>query len=737
MARRKTTPAESLYAGSRWQKFYGDVYSRTTNPWQTRVGRRNREMASFGNLLGLNTTFDDLHKRDGESPFLRNVRYMGNKERTQRAQVTSRDGAKLLGVKEYKTIEAYPEQYHIEMWEGQAIEFEVEPTDKLIIGGSLMIRNKENATGRLRVFLKENHNARAICDANIALDGVSKNEYVERSFRFINPLKATKGLTIRLEVEGDVTPDSCGDIPEGRKIWLSASGYKNHLAATYSSPNVNECMREVNYDWREEPSIPCMKLFYSTGTPMKKGTQVCTSEGKFLVFPIKYDTGIELWRFNVYTHEYKKIDTTAAPVDPRAEAVRFAQGLGKLYFVDGYSKLQRIDLTTWKSEIAIAKQSDIDEEGVTPEDMQAQPGASLIIRIKNRIWLAGFKEDPNFVQYSILNSMTGTAKEKTENAGVQYDQFSDISWFYSPDRSPKDTVCGPITALANFDGNLVVFRTNGSSLWTLGNEFASPSQEDMYSYTIGVESQEDVCNFGGSLYIYNRSEGLRRFSGSDTYFQSLNIDNELRKIPYDSPRILFGHANKVRFYCDLKNRGYADHNFIYNIPLASSSPWYCDDNTPAVWLVGDQNDDTIYAMHPLYPAIYEVDAEDQYTDFDSSIVMQYHTPYKSPGELSGWTILHRVLLNLIASSTNIWYVGVDFDHKDNPAVWRKYVRKQEDEPEAVEGIFENTADSGARTINLMMRAKVKDFQVRVSVSCWKDNAMLQYIEGQYGSKGAI
>ena len=737
MGRRKTTPLESLYTGARWKKFYPDVYSRTTKPWQTRVGRRNRENATFANLLGLNTAFDDLHKKDGESPYLRNVRYMGNKQTVQRAQVTSRDGAKLLGIKEYSTIQGYPEQYHIEMWEGRAIEFNIEPTDQLIIGGTLTIRNKELASGRLRVFLKQDHKSRPICDANISLESIPKNEYVERTFRFINPLRATNGITLRLEIEGDIEPDACGDIAEGRKIWLAASGIKGHLAADYTSPNVNECMREVAYDWKEEPSIPCIDLHYSTGIPMLKGFMVCTDEGKFLVFPLKYETGIELWRFNVDTHVYSQIDTSEAPVDARSTAVRFAQGLGKLYYVDGYSKLQRIDLSTWKAEEAIAKQADIDEPGVTPEDMQAQPGASLILRIRNRIWLAGFKEDPNFVQYSILNSLTGTPDAKTENAGVQYDQFSDISWFYSPDRSPKDSVCGPITALANFDGNLVIFRTNGCSVWKPGNEFASPSQQDMYSYNIGVESQEDICNSNGTLFLYNRSEGIRRFTGADASFQSMQIDNELRKLPMDSPRFMFGHANKVRLYCDLKNRGYADHNFIYNIILANTSPWYCDDNTPVCWLAGDQNSDAIFAMHPLYPAIYEVDAENQFTDFDSSIVMQYHTQYKSPGEPVGYTILHRVLLKLVASSTNIWYVGVDFDHEDRPAVWRKYVKQYEDIEQSPESVFDNTAEAGTQTIDLMMRAKVRDFQVRVQVSCWRENAMLQLIVGEYGSQGAL
>ena len=738
MARRKTSPTDALYSGPRWQRFLPDVYARGTSSWQTRTGRRNREFATFSNLLGLNTTFDDIHKKDGESPYLRNVRYMGDKQTVQRAQVTSRDGAKLLGIKEYATIDSYPEQYHIEMWEGEAIEFDIAPTDQLIIGGTIKIRNKERAVGRLRVYLKENHSSRPICDANISLEGLSSTEFVERTFRFIQPLRATDGLTLRLEVEGDIEPDACGDISEGRKIWIMASGYKGHRAASYTSPNVNECMREVAYNWRDEPSIPCIQLHYSTGTPMLKGTMVCTDEGKFLVFPLKYDSGIELWRFNVDTHVYSQIDTSAAPVDGRATAVRFAQGLGKLYFVDGYSRLQRIDLTTWKSEVAIARQEDIDVEGVTPEDMQAQPGASLILRIGSRFFLAGFKEDPNFVQYSILNSITGTADAPTENAGVQYDQYSDISWFYSPDKSPKDTKCGPITALAiNPDGNLLVCRPDGAAVWELGNEFNAPSQANIQSYNMGVERQEDVCSFDGSLFIYNRSEGLRRFSGSTSAFTSYQIDNELRKIPYDSNRFLFGHANKLRFYCDLDNRGYADHNFIYFPILAGNSPWYCDDNTPVAWLVGDQTSDTVYAMHPLYPAIYEVDAENQFTDFDSSITMQYHTQYKSPGDLAGWTIVHRIILKLIASATNVWYIGVDFDHRDDPAVWRKYVKEQEDNDRPPESVFENTAEAGTQDINLMMRAKVRDFQVRISVSCWRENAMLMLIVGEYGSRGSL
>lgn len=736
MARKKTNAVDSLYAGARWQRYYPDVYSRTTKTWQTRVGQRNYEFSTFSNLLGLNTAFDDIHKSDGDSPYLRNVRYMGERQQIQRAQVTSRNGAELLGIKGYDTVAAPSAQYYVEMWEGRALEIDLDKKDALLIGGAIEVRNLEGAQGRLRIFLKK-PGEREICDANIDLTTVNTTKYDKRVFRFINPINMKDGVTLRFEIEGDAAPDDCGETPTGRKIRIRTSGLGNHRQADFKRPNTDECMREVPYEWTDEPGIICFEQHTCDELPMLKGTQVCTDEGKFLVFPIKNSSGITLWRFNLETREFKEIDTTAAPVDSRSTAVRFAQGLGKLYFVDGYSYLQRIDLKTWKSELAIAKQSDIDVTGVTPADMQAQKGASLIIRIRQRMFLSGFAEDPNFVQYSILNSLTGDPDNPSENAGVQYDQYSDISWFYSPDKSPKDSVCGPITALEQYDDNLIIFRKDGSSVYAVGSEFSAPSQADTFAYNIGVERQEDVCNMDGNLYLYNRSEGFRRFSGAEATFQSAKIDNELRKIPADSPRFMIGHANKVRMYCDLDNRGYADHAFLFMTILAQSSPWYCDDNVPVCWAVGDQTTDTIYAMHANYPAIYIVDSPDKYSDFDSSINMEYHTPYKSPGSMNGWTMLRRTILRIVASGTNAWFIGLDFDHRDKPAVWRKYVQYQEDEGVPTEAVFDSNEEVGTKVVNLMLRAKVRDYQVRIKVSTFTDPAMLMYISSEVGSVRAL
>ena len=122
MARKKVNGYESLYSGARWQRFYPDVYTRTTKgTWQTRQGRRNYEFSTFNNLLGLNTSFDDIHKSDGDSPYLRNVRYMGEKQQIQRAQVTSRNGAELLGIKSYQTTAAPKAEYYVDMRYGLRI----------------------------------------------------------------------------------------------------------------------------------------------------------------------------------------------------------------------------------------------------------------------------------------------------------------------------------------------------------------------------------------------------------------------------------------------------------------------------------------------------------------------------------------------------------------------------------------------------------------------------------------
>lgn len=724
MARRRT--------GRKWFEYYPDVRQRTTVTWQTRQGRRNREFASFSNLLGLNTAFDDLHKKDGESPYLRNVRYMGEKQQSQRTQVTSRNGAQFL-VSIGDTTD-YPDisegNTYLELHEGKAIEFDIDFPDKLV-GGMMFVRNVGKAKGVLRVILKRNRESRAICEAFIDLSQVKVTDYQQVEFRFIQALRregiAGSAATVRLEVMDDIDPERANDSDpfSRRSIHILSKFGGVHRVADHSLPNTDESMREVPYEFIDSPGSVVFGIKTNSYTPLGRGIEVKRENKKYLVFVVKIPgaSGPRMYRYCI---DDGSLDAMNAVIHPDATSVRYALANGYIYYVDGKSPLQRVNVTNWDYSVAIASQGNIDISGVTPASLQAKVGASLIIHLRNRLYLSGFEDDPNFVQLSLINSM-----------GPQFDQYNES--FYSPDRAPQTATNTAITALAQLENNLVIFRRDGNSIFSAptGLEFGRAQQVDTFAWNLGVERQEDIAEGHGNIWLYNRSEGFRRYSGADSSFSSVAIDNELRRITPESHRFMMAHGNKVRFWFDREQRGVSDHQLVYHTILAKQSPWYMDDNAPLYWAVGDTETDTIYGMHYDYPALYVVDADNNYKDFDSPIVMQYHTQYRSPGELSGYTILRRILSKVVENHTHSWFIGVDFDHKNDPAVWRKVVAGRVDRLDEPESVFGDTAEPGSETLNIFLRAKCRDLQIRYLVYTYKGSAELLYSEGHYGGKGAL
>lgn len=745
-------------AGRRNYDIFPDTYARTTGVWQTRVGRRNKEFSSFSNLLGLNTAIDDIHKTPGESPYLRNLRYMGEKQTTQRAQATSRSGTQLLNT--VGDVKHYPSrddaQTYLEMWEGKAIEFDVE-FDDLLVAGMLYIQNIENAKGILRVILKPSPDEPPLCDAVVFLDKVSKTNYTQVDFRWMQAAM-NGGATLRLEILDDVERNNCqaDDPVVGRKIRILATGIDNHRQASYTLPNTNSCMKEQEYDFTIAPSIPLLGTVTNGHKAMKTGVEFCCGTNPHIMYPVRNPDGT----ISIYVERLPKGEKLVcspvsssdncgpeyipggkpkklnAPVDSDACQVRFALADGYMYYVDGISPLRRIELCSWKYEDVIPLADDIDilqdpsnplSPVVDPATLTAKPGASLIKFMFNRLILSGFADDPNFVQYSLIDS-----------TGPKFEQFDE--GFYSPDRSPKDSACGPITALAQLETSLVIFRTNGNSVYAgiqAGLSFGSPQQIDTFAWNIGVPHQEAVAEGGGQLYYWNRSEGFKRYAGVDASTQSLKIDNELRNIGPNNDVFLIFHANKVRMYFDRNGIGYPNHNLIYYTLLSRSSPWYMDDNTPVKWALGDQNSDRIVGMHSQYPATFIIDQEGVYRDFDSSIKVEYSTSYISPGSITGWTLLRRVAVKIIANATASWFIGVDKDHQDNPSVWRKIAIGQSDQDDNEDAVFGNTAEVGSQVFNLMMRKKVRDYQVRVLTYCYQSQAELLYIDSDVGGKDTL
>lgn len=739
--------------GQRPFEYIPGVYARTSDTWTTRLSNRNSQYLTFANMLGLNTSFDDLHKSDGESPFLRNVVYMGQKQKEQRAQVTSRAGAKFLA--SVGDTNHFPDrneaETNIEVYEGKAVEFEVPFTD-ILVGGCLFVRNTEKSQGVLRVLLKKDRDSRPLCDAAIDLTKVSSTGFNQRNFRFIECLTskheghfATGGTCIiRLEVVDDINSNYRKQIgvkaSNQNKVHVLATGKGTHWSANYQLPSINKCLKEVPYDWHKQPAIPLFGTITNPNQPLKNGIVVCVDGKKYAVYPIRPLNGVtELWRTDLTTGESAKIDAQVENVD----VVRFGKPiLGNLYYVDGKSPLRRIKLDgSWKGEDAIPKAEDIDTEDATPvEELTAPRGAKYIKVYNNRIYLANFpaekdengkpKGGPNFVKFSLINSK-----------GAQPDQFHE--GFYASNQSPYDTTCSPITGLNILAGNLYVWRTDGNAVLAApqGLEAGKPQLVNTYAWNVGILEQEDCAEANDNLYIWNISEGVRRISGNDSTFQSVKIDNEFRGMNENSERFMLAHSNTIQFYFDRNNHGIADYRARFHMALANQSPWYEDDQTPAKWAYADDNSDDVYVMHAQYPAIYlsdyQTDKETALTDFDSSIIMQYWTQYKAPAGYNGKSIIRNIYAKIIANMTTSWYIGIDADHQDNPSVWRKDVTTQADPTPNQDAMFSPEASPGSRNFNIMMNKTVHEIQIRFYVICNRGQAELLYSGGDYGAKRAL
>lgn len=147
MARRRTASPKF------WEK-YKNVYARTSDTWQTRYYHRKADPVF--EMLGLCTVPDDMHKKDGSSPYLKNVRYMGEREENQRAQVMSRKGAKRLGVVGESSI-SYREEdatSYLAIRQGSALQYPL-THNKRLTGITLWLNNSERAVGYIKITIRD------------------------------------------------------------------------------------------------------------------------------------------------------------------------------------------------------------------------------------------------------------------------------------------------------------------------------------------------------------------------------------------------------------------------------------------------------------------------------------------------------------------------------------------------------------------------------------------------------
>lgn len=690
---------------------YPNVYARTSDTWTTRYYARKQDPIP---LFGLNTLPDDYNKPQGSSPYLTNVRYMGERERQQRAPVMSRGGAKFMGTVGEAELprEVTDGTSYLEVHMGKALEWEMTHSD-LLTGVSIYAYNPDAATGYLHLTVRDFDTKEEFSDGVIDITEVSQLDFSMHVMRLINAVKDSRVL-VRLELldEENTSPDDL------RSVRILA-GPGKHQVATYDLPNNNDALQEVAYEFKDASLIPITGAMTNDWEPLPRAYPFRSGGREYIAFPVKRSGVVELYKMDKATGA---ISVLTADIDSRAQAVRFAIAEGYMYYVDGYSPLRRINLTTLVSEVVVPKQAEITLPDVNPATLTAKPGASLIHFLNNRLYLSGFADDPNLVIMSLI-----------DNVKPRFEQYNDR--FYSPDQSPEASTGSPITALEDISNYLIVWRVDGLSLYDRGSStiLEDASQVTPEGSQLGVLNQEAVCKGKNNIFFFNPVEGMVRFAGSTNRTISIDIENLFKRIPDPSKVFLIYHNQRVRMYFS-DNGEYINNCLYYYTNLEGRLPWYYDTNTPVSSAVVDNKSERLYAVHSQVATVYEVDAA--LKDFDSIIRMEYHTQYRVPATTSpdGWSYVRRLHAHIIANSTHSIYLAVDIDNQDKPAVWRRFIKAQEQPELNPDAIFKQNAETGEEVISIPMYIKCRKYQVRIVRYCYKDRAEITAISVEYGDK---
>lgn len=805
------------YANNR---LYPGSYAPTDT--QTRTSRRIHDGFSLTNNFGLDTTSDDINSSLYSSPYYINGRYNSDNLITQRANSASVQGVEYLlldgAYREDSDFSEEDIQATIELWQGKQIRFELPYTGK-VVGNTITLKNTGECTGILSIYFSTKPDAEPIYETAIDLCKVSADRFEHFTLHSMTvvPQKANpKGkLYVRMEIWNEVDQErTANPFNTGRKIEIAATGKGNHTACVYHLQDKNELVTE-EYNYEPYPNRPLIGLIYSdyVSVPvdridnMKTGASVSLNGYRYDIFCVKNGNGAEVL---IYDKEMNKLITgTNIKVDGRVEQLNIAQATDTnkvtwVYYVDGYSPLQRFKIGEWVSQAFPAGSADsvkaeIDNEtwynsdlgdasgtyiftyhnghweyndtqvslstygisliGGSPSEgstitvsytvteggtktiesiefVDARPvvGASLIMFHNNRLFLSGFRNDPNLVQISSI-----------EKDGPNFTLFP--YRFYTPNRSPYDTSLTPITAMVEYASDQImflgktfftIFQTYGGSSST-GLEDNTPTQISTYVDSAGVQAQGDVCNYKGVLYSFDQKEGIRRYSGATWSMLPTTVDSHYDRVDMTKPRKIWGYANKLYFnYTDS-----IDHKakcLVWDMQMNYQQyPWFQDVDIPFCDARFDETEELI-GIHPDYPCIMRLYAEDVWARLDTPIVFRRDTKYLSlPGNAAD-IIVKRIHVKVINNANRHWYISVNGD-KQNMTQFRghdKWYRQPvwdtitvQEPPETAfpfEDIYEENAIYRMSIIGMRLRCSA--IQIRVKTKTFRRQANLVSVEAE-------
>ena len=806
------TPA--YYANN---KQYKGSYAPTDVPGRT--SRRIHDGFDITRNYGLDTTSDDINSSPYSSPYYINGRYNSDNLTTQRANSASVQGIeRLLTPEKYlRKVDFTDEdiQTTIEMWQGKQLKFEI-PYNGKVVGNTLTLKNTMGCTGILSVYFSTEENGLPVYETSVDLCKISEDKFdhVELYSILTVPAIASprKKLYVRMEIWDEITlpPNQRNRNPfnTGKKIEIAATGKGNHSACIYKLQEKNELVRE-QYDYKPYPSIPLMGLIYSDweSVPVdrldniKTGATVSLRGYRYDIMCAKKNGEAEIV---IYDKEMNKlIEGTNIKIDGRVEQLNIAQVTDTdkvtwVYYVDGYSPLQRFRIGEWRSEAFPTGSADnvtaqIDAEtwynsplgstsgtfvftyhnghweyneqevslatygislvGGGPSEgstitvlytvteggakniesiqfVDARPviGAKFIMFHNNRLYLAGFRNDPNLVQVSSI-----------EAEGPNFTQFP--YRFYAPNRSPYDTSLNPITALTEYASDqIMISMKNGFSIYSTygsrsstGLEDNIPTQVSTFMDSAGVRAQGDITNYKGVVYSFDEREGLRRFTGALWNSLPTTVDSHYDRVDMSRPRKIWGFSNKLYFNYYDKIDGKAkcliwDQQMNYQ-----QMPWFQDVDVPFCDVRYDESEDLI-GIHPDYPAIMKLYAEDTWRRFDSPIVFRRDTKFLSlPGNAAD-IIVKRVHIKVLANANRWWNISLAgdkqvFTQTRTQDSWYRQpcwdtlaVREPVETPFPIEDVFERDAVYRLSLMNL--RLQCESVQVKVQTKTFRAQADL-------------
>lgn len=370
-------------------------------------------------------------------------------------------------------------------------------------------------------------------------------------------------------------------------------------------------------------------------------------------------------------------------------------------------------------------------ESIEYVDARPVVGASLIMFHNNRLYLSGFRNDPNLVQCSVI-----------EENGPNFSLFP--YRFYTPNRSPYDTSLTPVTGMVEYASDQImfvgktffsIFKTYSGSGSSLEN--GMPVQVSTFIDSGGIQWQGDICNYKGVVYSFDEKEGIRRFTGATWNRLPTSVDSHYDRVDMERPRKIWGYANKLYFnyYDSLDGKAKC---LIWDMSMNYQQyPWFQDVDIPfcdARW----NETEEIIGIHPDYPMIMALYAEDTWARLDTPIVFRRDTKYLSmPGNALDFTV-NRFHMKILNNANRWWWVSLNGD-KQNMTQFRghdKYwrlpawdtitVTEPVETPFPFEDEFEENAIMRLSITNLRIRCSA--VQAKIQTKTFRTQANLVSIE---------